>query len=124
MQRVIFCAAAALTAFGVAAAPAAADDLAICVAPGNQDAIAACSRLIQGNPRNATAFISRGFAYERKGDVARAIADYDQAIRLNPTDARVYALTYTRRGMLYYNKGDHERAIADYDQAIRINPTN
>jgi tetratricopeptide (TPR) repeat protein len=122
MHRVILYAAAVLIAFGIAAAPAAADDLAICVGPGNQDAIAACSRLIQGNPRNSIAYASRGFAYELKGDVARAIADYDQAIRLNPTDARIYALTYTRRGMLHYNKGDHERAIADYDQAIRINP--
>jgi tetratricopeptide (TPR) repeat protein len=32
----------------------------------------------------ATAFFDRGVAYDMKGDYRRAIADYDQALRIDP----------------------------------------
>src|SRR5579872_667419 len=70
LKRAIF-GALGLLAF---AAPAAADDQATCRAGGG-DAIAACSRLIAANPRNASAFIARGIAYNNQRDYDRAIAD-------------------------------------------------
>ena len=60
----------------------------------------------------------RGDAYQWKDDYDRAIADYTQAIRLNPDDA--YA--YYSRGKAYHWKDDYDRAIADYEQALRIDP--
>jgi tetratricopeptide (TPR) repeat protein len=48
----------------------------------------------------------------------RAIADYDQAIRLDSNDAHAY----NRRGIAYANKKDYDRAIADYSQAIQLDP--
>ena len=48
------------------------------------------------------AFNSRGLAYDDKRDYDRAIADFDQAIKLNPNDA----LVYNNRGFAYRNKGD------------------
>jgi tetratricopeptide (TPR) repeat protein len=48
----------------------------------------------------------------------RAIADFTQAIRLNPD----YAKAYLERGNAYDGKGDYDRAIADYTQAIRLDP--
>jgi tetratricopeptide (TPR) repeat protein len=36
------------------------------------------------NDRLATAFFNRGAAYDAKGDYQRAIADYDQALRIDP----------------------------------------
>ena len=50
----------------------------------------------------------------------QAIADYTQAIRLNPN----YALAYYNRGNVYYRKGDYDRAIADYEAVLRINPND
>ncbi len=47
-----------------------------------------------------------------------AIADYDQAIRLNPK----YAVAYNNRGNARSVQGDKQRAINDFDQAIRLNP--
>lgn len=44
------------------------------------------------------------------GDYDRAIADYTQAIRLDPGYANSY------------NKGDFDRAVADYEVVLRINP--
>ena len=53
-----------------------------------------------------------------KGDNDRAIADYDQAIRLKPDDA----VAYNNRGAAWYGKGDYARAIGDYDRALQIDP--
>jgi lipoprotein NlpI len=65
-----------------------------------------------------TAFNNRGIGYAQKGQYDRAIADYDQAIQLNPN----YATAFTNRGRAYTNKGEYDLAISDYDQAIRLNP--
>jgi tetratricopeptide (TPR) repeat protein len=48
----------------------------------------------------------------------QAIADFTQAIRLDPDNAA----TYRERGNAYSDKGDYDRAIADYNQAIRLDP--
>ena len=49
-----------------------------------------------------------------------AIAECDEAIRLNPSDADAYF----NRGVAYDNVGQFDRAIGDYDQAIRLDPDN
>jgi lipoprotein NlpI len=64
------------------------------------------------------AYNNRGNAYKAKGDNDRAIADYNQAISLDPKDA----LAYNNRGNAYKAKGDNDRAIADYNQAISLDP--
>jgi tetratricopeptide (TPR) repeat protein len=48
----------------------------------------------------------------------RAIADFTQAIRLDPNSS----IAYRERGVMYDNTGDHDKAIADCNQAIRIDP--
>ena len=82
----------------------------------------------------------------------KAIADYNEAIRLDPKDAVAYnncgnawrakkehdkaiadyneairldpsiAMTYNNRGLAWNNKKEHDKAIADYNEAIRIDP--
>jgi len=52
------------------------------------------------------------------GDYDKAIADYTQAIRINPNNY----VTYDDRGTAYYYKKDYDKAIADYTQVIRISP--
>jgi lipoprotein NlpI len=84
--------------------------------------IAACTTAINSDrwqgSHLAWAYNNRGSAYQAKGDNDRAIADYNQAIRLDPK----YAIAYNGRGNAYRAKGDNDRAIADYDQAIRLDP--
>jgi hypothetical protein len=60
--------------------------------------------------------VRSGNTYSDKKDYDRAIADYTQALQLNPFDT----LTYYFRGIVYEMKGDYDRAIADYTEAIRI----
>ena len=59
-----------------------------------------------------------GPCLQEKGDFDKAIADYTQAIRLDPKDAEAHF----GRGCSYSKKGDHDKAIADFTDAIRLNP--
>ena len=62
-----------------------------CFAPGptNGQAIEGCTALIesarQTSASKAAAYHHRGFAYERDGWLAWAIADYRAALKLDPT---------------------------------------
>jgi tetratricopeptide (TPR) repeat protein len=69
---------------------------------------------------NAQFYRERGMALYRSGDFARAVVNFDEAIRLDPDDARAYNI----RGNAWDEMGVFERALADYDEAIRINPNN
>ncbi len=81
-------------------------------------AIKACSKLIASHPDVASAYKQRGLAYSGTGDYVRAIADFDQAIKLVRNDARSYGL----RGAAYWLAGDFDRAVADADEFIRLAP--
>ena len=63
-------------------------------------------------------YYSRALAYSKKGELDKAIADYDKAIELNPE----YAEAYSHRGNAYRDKGEIDKAIADYSQAIVLKP--
>jgi tetratricopeptide (TPR) repeat protein len=85
--------------------------------------IAGCNRVLQRGDAEPTAnqaiaTDNRAVAEERKGDLDRAMADYNQAIRLDPQ----YSLAWRNRAKNFLNKGDYERAIADSTQAIRLKP--
>ena len=50
--------------------------------------------------------------------IDRAIADYDGALRLDPTLADIF----NARGELWRKKGDRPKALADFAAAIKLNP--
>ena len=82
--------------------------------------IESCTAIIespQESPRNrAVAYKNRGNAWNAKGDDDRAIADYSEAIGLDPK----YAIAYNNRGRSWLcKKRDYDRAIADFGEAIR-----
>ena len=66
----------------------------------------------------AWAYANRGIGYKRMNDLDHALADYNQALTLDPA----YAIAFYNRGSLYDGKDDHTRAIADYDAAIKSDP--
>jgi tetratricopeptide (TPR) repeat protein len=86
--------------------------------------ISGCTAVLQ-SPRattedRATAHHIRGNAYSGKKDYDRAIADYSEAIRLDPNPNLIKS--YSNRGNAYYDKKDYDRAIVDYNEAIRLDP--
>jgi tetratricopeptide (TPR) repeat protein len=100
-------------------------DITKCHKPTNSDiAINYCTQAIESGQLSgkglAFAFYRRGNAYSEKGDYDRAIPDYDQAVRLNPSHANAFS----NRGVAYAHKGDYDQAILDYAEAIRLNPNH
>jgi tetratricopeptide (TPR) repeat protein len=92
---------------------------------GNDPAlmIRGCTQVIEDaseSDSNRALALYRGLAYVARGDNDRAITDYNEAIRLNPTNG----LTFNERGLAYKAKGDVDRAIADLNEAIRLNSGN
>ena len=84
--------------------------------------IAVCGALLENEktakPDRIKALIARAGAYGHKDQVDRAIADYDVALRLDPTQADIF----NTRGELWRRKGDRPRALADFAAAIKLNP--
>jgi tetratricopeptide (TPR) repeat protein len=73
--------------------------------------------LIAQNP--AEDLFNSGLAKSEAGDIPGAIADYTEAIRLNPN----YAKAHNKRGIIHgRNLKDYPAAKADFDRAIEINP--
>lgn len=54
--------------------------------------------------------------WTKKGDYARVIQDYTEAIRLDPKNADLF----TARGHAWHEKKEYGKAIQDYDSAIGI----
>ena len=75
--------------------------------------IQSCTAAIQSGKYKgkeaAWAFYGRANAYRNKSDYNNAIADYSEAIRLDPQ----YAYAYGNRGLAYSDREEIDRAIAD-----------
>ena len=89
---------------------------------GDEDDPDVCAAVIGFSPLRgsliAFAYEGRGRIALRHGDFRRAIADFDEAIHLNPNRASLYRDRATARRQ----SGDLELAIADYDEAIAHDP--
>lgn len=66
----------------------------------------------------AVVYHYRGNAYLERGDTGHALADFAQAIRLNPDLPQ----NFYDRGRAYLAKHDNMHAIDDFDQVIKLNP--
>jgi lipoprotein NlpI len=134
-------------------------DVATCAqVKDHEAAIAGCTRIIEDGKQKPkgriAAHYNRGNAQAAKGNQAGAIADYDEAIKLDPKNARAlnnrgtarseagdtdaaiadfseaithdrrYASAYFNRANAYAAKGETDRAIADYSAAIKHNRRN
>src|SRR6185437_14294347 len=80
---------------------AAADQRDICRSASGDEAISACGAVIASrkskNTDRAAAYNNRGVEYQNKGELGRAIADYDRAVALDPN----LALAFKNRGTAY-----------------------
>lgn len=115
-------------------------------------AIAALNRAIAMNSFLSVAYVKRGFVYERLNEIAKALNDYDSAIRINGGDWSAYnnrawllthnndaakalpdamravqlcpdcAQAFDTRATVELALGDKQKALEDYDRAIELDP--
>lgn len=65
---------------------------------------------------DASYYSDMGVAYNKKGELSKAISFYSKAIKLTPDDPDIYA----NRGSCYDDQGKYDLAFADYNTAIEI----
>ena len=63
------------------------------------------TKAIELNPKDADAYINRGFVYDKKGQYDQAISNFTKALEINPK----YAEAYCNRGIAYGKKGNTVR---------------
>jgi tetratricopeptide (TPR) repeat protein len=68
---------------------------------------------------NPVVLNNRGAAYWQNDEPKMAIADYTEAIRLNPK----YAKAYSQRARVLMQIGEPDKAIEGFEEAIRLDPS-
>lgn len=81
-------------------------------------AIDAATTVITANPRDHHGYTLRGRAYQGKGDFKRALADFDEAIKIAPKSPDAY---YSR-ALVYKKLGREEERAADEFTARQVDP--
>ena len=82
-----------------------------------EGAISEYTRAIGYRPYSPGPYKDRGLALQDIGELDRAIADYDMAVKYsNGADSVVFF----RRAGAYHRKGEFDRAIDDYSMAIKL----
>jgi tetratricopeptide (TPR) repeat protein len=80
-------------------------------------AIEKFNQAIAKDPKERSAYNNRGLAYTDKKEFQKAIADFNEVLRLK----RDWS-AYFNRGIAYYEKGEADRAIADASKALQLKP--
>jgi tetratricopeptide (TPR) repeat protein len=122
MRHTIFIA-ASFAAAALFAAPAGAGIAEDCEQTyDNELSIRGCTAVIRSGDYTtagvAAAHNNRATAYRALGDNARALDDYNEALRLDPDHINAY----NGRGNVYSDMGNAARAIEDYNRALELDP--
>src|SRR5204862_137636 len=74
--------------------------------------------------RRSALYIERGLVWSNKGDLDKALADYDQAIKDDENNSGGFALSArVLKARMRTSMGEIDAAIGEYDEAIKIAPT-
>ena len=89
-----------------------------------QNAVDAASVAIARNLNLAAAYLVRGRAHDRLGNMEDAAADFATATRLDPDirQSMEQAVNFFGRGVAAYNRGETDHAIGNFTRAIELNP--
>lgn len=92
-----------------------------------ENALADCDRAVQIDPESAECYRERASCLESlycetesSAWLDRAVADYTQAIRLDPAEDDYFC----DRGVMYSDLGRYPEAIADFTEYIKRNPSS
>ena len=79
------------------------------------------NEIIKEDPKNSKAYFYRGVLNQKNIEFAKALEDYQQAVKLNPKDALCYA--YMGR-LLIVMRGGLKEATECFGKALEIDPNN
>jgi tetratricopeptide (TPR) repeat protein len=79
-------------------------------------AIAFFDKTLQANPDNVQALVGRSKANVQLGNMDKAVADVETAIKKNPT-----AQAFAQRGLLKKLQKKNDEALKDFTEAIKLN---
>lgn len=105
-----------------ASGPRAADAATDCFSEDNERRLSGCSALIEtpglGQEDLSLAFAMRALAYSLKGNYERALADYDEAIRINPA----FAVALNNRAWALFKAGRAREGMPDVERSLALQP--
>ncbi len=82
------------------------------------EAIRFATKAIQTEPTNPRGYFVRARLYQQRGEPAKALADYDQVLKLDP----LMAEAWQNRGIIHFKLARIDESISDFDQFIKLNP--
>lgn len=98
-----------------------------CFSPDSDpdETIAGCTIVINQRKREnngdvAVAFYNRGLSYAKKDDPKRAVAEFSEAIKIDPSETDYFR----NRGENYAELEQYDLALKDLDQAIKLDGQN
>ncbi|HLE42568.1 MAG TPA: tetratricopeptide repeat protein [Methylomirabilota bacterium] len=84
-------------------------------------AIAHLEKAIKEAPDSARVRILLGWSLYKRGEAARAKAEFERALRMDPSDPNAF-YAHEGLGWIAYGAGDHDRAMAAFGESLRLKP--
>ena len=76
------------------------------------------TQAVQTNPKNPRAYFARAWFYEGNHEAVKALADYNELLKLDPSIAEAW----THRGGEHFKLGHIKESIADFKKYIELVP--
>ena len=89
---------------------------------GQTNSTATATSIPESTPTTAEGFIELGNKRFESGEYKEAIADFEEALKLNPNLPEALSGKNTAEGWLLFNEQKYKEAIADFDKAAEIKP--
>jgi len=68
--------------------------------------------------KSCEGYYDRALCYEKKGDLEKAMEDYNAALRIEPN----FVVAKYNRGLIYLKEGKYKQAIDDFDECLDFTP--
>ena len=81
-------------------------------------ATAAAAKAIEVDPKNPRGYLVRARLFEERNEPAKALSDYDEALKLDPKLAEAWQ----RRGVVHFKLAHIDESISDFDQFLKLQP--
>ncbi|KPK28219.1 MAG: hypothetical protein AMJ61_03210 [Desulfobacterales bacterium SG8_35_2] len=75
---------------------------------------------VKKSPEGVLPHMQLGIAYNEQGDIAKALAQFQAALQINPD----FADAYTNIGLLYIRLGQVQQALEYYQNALQLKPAS